>query len=302
MKKLFFGLVLYVLACMPVLAQNLTVIRIGAPGANSDLYSTAMSAQLADRGWKTELIGFQDCKGAEHWVKNNPNKPVMYMTWSDDFVLPIIDSTHARACPLLAVNQATLVTPITKSYHMICSKDPSYTLDRLLTSEPAKIGIWNHPVQMQVLRDIVSDLKLSHRIVGFARGADLMQAVVSNDVNYIVVSSENLIRNIGGQCVLTTAPKSIAVGMSDFKTGNRQTSIESLAPKLTRLGTGLIPVYVAYNTDMQKLRNDVALILNTSPEYKNIWSSSTSKAGIVAGQSAIEQWADFDKFINSFSR
>lgn len=300
MKKVFWFL-LTTLMFSWSFAADLTVLRIGAPGGGSDLYTAPMSARLKEKGWNTTLVGVLDCKGAEQWVKSNPNKPVLYLTWSDDFVLPVLQPDHPRACPSLGVSESTLVTPITQSYHMICSKT-QVTVDQFLAHRNAKIGSWNHPVQTQILKDLLSDLKLPHKVVGYARGADLMQALVSGDIDYVVVSSEGLVRNINGQCLITTAPVERAKQMSDFKTDQSQVSTESLGAKLTRRNTGLIPVYVAYNVDITRLRQDVADILSTSPEYSKIWSSSTLKAGIVAGQSPAAQWATFNSFINSFKK
>lgn len=281
------------------LASELTVLRIGAPGGNSEIYTAAMSSRLNEKGWNTSIVGFADCKGAEQWVKNNPTKPVMFIHWSDDFILPIVDPNHPRSCAGLTVSETTLVTPITQSYHMICSKHET-SAEKFLTKSNVKVGIWNHPIQTQVLKDLLSDLKLDHKVVGFARGADLMQAAVSGDVDYIVLSSENLVRNIQGQCFITTAPLNKAKLMSDFRTNKTQVSIESLSKKLTRVGTGLSPVYVAYNVDMTQLRNNVVEILSNSPEYVNLWTSTTVKTGVMAGESPATQWKNFSKFIYSF--
>lgn len=301
MKKLITLLLFSLISTFTFASNPVTFLQIGAPGANSELYSNLMSSRLSDKGWDTSLLNFPDCKGAEEWVKRNPQKPVIFMTWSDDFVLPMIQPENARSCPALTISEKTLVTVINKSHHMVCSRG-DLGLTEFMSSKPAKVGIWNHPVQTQVAKDLIKDLKLEHKIVGFARGADLMQALVSSDVDYIVVSSENLIRGIGGQCFLTTASPALAKTMSNLKTNQMQTSVQSLGFKLSRSGTGLIPLYVSYNTDIARLRVDIADILNTSPEYNKLWTSINQKSGIVAGQTPAEQWTDFSSFLNSFKK
>lgn len=301
MKKLITILLFSLISSFTFAADRLTFLQIGAPGANSELYSNLMSSRLSERGWDTSLLNFLDCKGAEEWIKKNPQKPVIFMTWSDDFVLPITQPENPRSCPALTISEKTLVTVINKSHHMFCSRG-DLGLTEFMSSKPTKVGIWSHPVQTLVAKDLIKDLKLEHKIVGFAKGADLLQALVSGDVDYIVVSSENLIRNIGGQCFLTTASPVLAKTMSNLKTTQAQTSVESLGFKLSRLGTGLIPLYVSYNTNIAALRIDIVDILNTSPEYSKLYTSINQKSGLVAGQSTAEQWSAFSSFLNSFTK
>lgn len=301
MKKFLAGIIAAI-AMTSALASEITVMRIGAPGANSDFYATVIGNRLQDKGWKIRTVSFLDCKGAEKWVKDNPREPVIYVTWADDFVLPSIDPDHPRSCAGLTLDSASLVTPIVKSYHMICSKNPT-TAQTFLQHKNAKIGSWNHPVQMRIVRDVLKDLDLNQmRLISFARGADMLQALVAGDIDYMVVSSENLVRNIGGQCFLTTAPKTQAAKMSDFRTNQTQTSIESLVARPTWTGTGLIPLYVAYNVDINKLRRDVVDILATTPEFQNLWSNSTVRSGVMTGITADQQWKEFNDFLSQMKR
>lgn len=282
---------------------DLTVIRIGAPGGNTDLYSSFMSNKLQDRGWNTEVIGFPDCKGAEQWIKNNPKKPVIYTIWSDDFVLPKVNSSHPRSCPGLTVNKDSLVTIITEGNHMICAiKDRS--VEDFLKHKDAKVGIWNHPVQMSVAKDLLVDLDLSDtRLVGFARGADLMQALLSSDIDYMIISSENLARRIGANCFITTAPVEKAKTLPTIKDDLVSlVSVESISDSLTRVDTGLWPLYISYNTDIDQLRTDVSEVLKTTPEYKNNWSVAQPLGGFASGNSAADQWQKLNNFISSFVR
>lgn len=294
------AMILLVLSPFAV-ASNLTVIRIGAPGANTDLFTSVMSAHLAKQGWDTTVIGFPDCKGAEDWVVKNPTAPVMFTTWSDDFVLPQVDPSHPRNCPGLYVSEETLVTIIAESNHMICSIVDS-SPDGFLAHNNAKVGIWNHPVQMSVARDLLKDLGVNHRLVAFARGADMMQALVSKDIDYVILSSENMARNSNANCFITTAPTNVAAKQPTIKDPSvTLVSTESLAPSLTRIDTGLWPVYIAHNVaDMKKLRGDVSTILQTATEYAQLWSPVYRLGGVAGGDSVEKQWTKFNSFIESF--
>lgn len=300
--KNFFAGIITAMTLTASFASELTVMRIGAPGANSDFYASVIGSRLQEKGWKIKPVSFLDCKGAEKWVKDNPREPVIYVTWADDFVLPSIDPNHPRSCAGLTLDSKSLVTPIVKSYHMICSKNPA-TVQTFLQHKNAKIGSWNHPVQTRIVRDVLKDLDLQQmRLISFARGADMLQALVAGDIDYMVVSSENLVRNIGGQCFLTTAPKAQAAKMSDFRSNQPQTSIESLVSQPTWTGTGLIPLYVAYNVDIDRLRRDVVDILSTSTEFQNIWSNSTVRSGVMTGVTPDQQWKEFNDFLTQMKK
>lgn len=289
-------------ASLSAFAQDLNVIRIGAPGANSDLFTSVMASHLDSSGWKTNVIGFADCKGAEDWVLKNPTAPVMFTIWSDDFVLPQVSPEHPRNCPALTVNQDSLVTIINEGNHMICSiKDRS--VNDFLTHKNAKVGIWNHPVQMSVARDVLADLKVPDaKLVGFARGADMMQALVASDIDYMILSSENLARRIDANCFITTAPVEKASTQPTIK--NPQVtlvSIQELVNNPTRVNTGLWPLYISYNVDVHQLRQDVSEILKTAPEYKDRWTATQPLGGVASGDTPEKQWEKLNRFITSFS-
>ena len=289
------------LATSTAFATTLTVIRVGPPGANTDLFTAVMAGRLAEQGWNTNVIGFADCKGAEDWVQKNPSVPVMFTTWSDDFVLPKIDPTHPRNCPGLPVSRDTLVTIIAESNHMVCSiKELSVT--DFLKGSATRIGIWNHPVQMSAAKTLLLDLNVSHKLVGYARGADMMQALVAGDVDYVIVSSENLVKNVNGNCIITTASSVVAKTQPTIKDPTTTlTSVEELSSSITRPGTGLWPIYVAYNvSDMKKLRDDVSLILKSASEYSNLWTPAYRLGGYAAGMPLEVQWEKFNNFISSF--
>ena len=286
---------------MAAFSQDLTVVRIGAPGANADLFTAVMANHLRDMGWDTKVIGFPDCKGAEDWIQKNPNVPVMYTIWSDDFVLPVLSPEHPRNCPGLAVDEHSLVTIISEGNHMLCSINNKPARD-VLKHNNAKIGIWNHPVQMSVAQDLIDDLKMPNaRLVGFARGADLMQALVASDIDYMIISSENLARRIDANCVITTAPIEKTNDQYTIKDPSvKLVSVEELVNSPTRIDTGLWPLYVAYNVDMDRLRLDVSQVLKTANEYVSTWSTTQPIGGVAGGDSPEEQWLKLKKFLLSF--
>lgn len=282
-------------------ANNLTVLRMGAPGANTDFFTTPMAQHLKEKGWDTQVITFPDCKGAEAWVARNPNEPVLFMMWSDDFVLQKVQPSSPRNCPTLTVTKDTLVTIAAEGNHMVCSLGDLALSNFMDRTKTAKIGLWNHPVQMAVMQDLLNDLNLDHKLIGFAKGADFMQALVAGDVGYLVVSSENLIRNVKGNCFLISADSSIASRIPTLKNSAETiTSTQTFGTALKRANTGLWPVYVARNTDINKLRLDVSEILKTAPEYASAWTSAYRLGGFAGGDTHEQQWTKLNNFLNSF--
>lgn len=274
-------------------APELTVIRIGLPGSVIETWTHPMASRLAERGWKTQLVGFPDCQGAEQWIKDNPTKPVMYMAYMDHFALPYVKPDHPRLCPTLKATESTLAAMPSRVYHNICAVGKN--LGDLKSMHEPKIGTWNHPTQVMVVKTLLKDLSVQARVVEYASAAQMIQATASQDLDFVIVSYENLVTNIGGQCFITTAPKDLAKKQNKL-------SIFDVVPRPTRPGTGAVPAYVALNTDMTRLQKDMAEIFNSAPEYVNMWSNSNIKSGIAAGRTPKQQWQEFDEYLNNFRK
>ena len=274
-------------------AQDLTVIRIGATGSVIETWTTPMSNRLQQLGWNTRLIGFPDCQGAEQWVQDNPTKPVMYMAYIDHFILPSINPNHPRLCAGLTVSENSLVSIGSRVYHNICGIDKD--LDALRRQPEALLGTWNHPVQVAIGRAMLKDLGVNARVVEFPSAARMIQSLAAKDIDYVVVSYENIVTAVGGGCFITTAPKHLA-------TRTNKLSISDVVRNPSMPGTGAVPIYVAYNVNLPKLQKDVAQVLNTAPEYTAMWSDSTFRAGIAAGQTPRQQWQEFQDYLAKFKK
>lgn len=289
MKKILF--LLMMVSTMAFAGPDLTVIRIGLPGSVIETWTHPMSSRLAERGWNTQLIGFPDCQGAEQWIKDNPAKPVMYMSYMDHFALPFVKPDHPRLCPTLKASEQSLVAMPSRVYHNICGINKTFS-DLKSMNKPT-IGTWNHPTQVSVVKTLLKDLGVDARIVEFASAAQMIQSTAAKDLDFVVVSYENLVTNIGGQCFITTAPKELAKKQNKL-------SVFDVVKTPSKPGTGAVPAYVAYNTDIEKLQKDMAVIFNTAPEYTSMWSNSNIKSGIAAGRTSKQQWQEFNDYLTNF--
>ena len=289
MKRLLVLLALF--SNLVFAGQDLTVIRIGAPGSVIETWTHPMASRLAEKGWNTQLIGFPDCQGAEQWIKDNPAKPVMYMAYMDHFALPYVKPDHPRLCPSLKASEQTLVAMPSRVYHNICAIGRDFS--DLKTMRNPIVGTWNHPTQVTVVKTLLKDIGVEARVVEYASAAQMIQATAAKDLDFVVVSYDNLVTGIGGQCFITTAPKDLAKKQNKI-------SVYDVVAKPTRPGTGAVPAFVAYNTDVPRLQKDMAAIFNTAPEYTGMWSNSNIKSGIAAGKTAKQQWQEFTDYLNNF--
>lgn len=291
MKKIIF--VLLLLVTQLVMSQDLTVIRIGATGSVIETWTTPMSNRLQQLGWNTKLIGFPDCQGAEQWIKDNPTKPVMYMAYIDHFILPSINPNHPRLCSGLTASRDTLVSIGSRVYHNICGINRD--LAGLRQDREPLVGTWNHPVQVAVVRAMLRDLGITARVIEFPSAARMIQSLAARDIDYVVVSYENIVTAVGGRCFITTAPRELAAKTNKL-------SIADVVRNPTMPGTGAVPIYVAYNVPLDRLQKDVATVLNTAPEYTAMWGDSTFKAGMAAGRSQQQQWQEFQDYLAKFQK
>jgi hypothetical protein len=296
MKKLLMSAILSFTA-VSVSAADITTVAVGPPGGGMDLFALPMAGYLKDRGWNVTQRRFPDCRSAQEWLRRNSDQPVMLSLYLDDAVLTNIDADHPRACPGINLDQDSVVTVISKVYHSICSMG-ELGYQELKSMPNPKIASFNHPVQYLIVQDIMKDLGVNARIVNLRTAGELFGSLKSGDVDFMVVSYDWQIKQMGGTCFLTQAPIEVAATMSDFKTDKPRVSIEEVVASPTRIGTGLTPIYISYNVDIDALRKDVVEILKTAEEYQKMYETA-KPAGLVAGQTPQDQWQEITDYINT---
>lgn len=227
---------------------EVTVLRLSAPGAMNGAWTDAMVQTLNENGYSTKVVGFSGCKEGAKWLADNPKEPVVTMNFSDPFLLNMAQPNHPAACNF-PVNKDTLVAVPGKYFHFICGHADKGDVQGLLQSNGAKIGSWNSPVQMQITKDQMTDIGVKNfKVIGYAAGKDMMQAFVSGDIDYVILSTENFAASLpNASCFATSAEPRFAAQM-------HRTSYVDINKNVRHVNSGLWPIIVSYNTDIDKMR------------------------------------------------
>jgi hypothetical protein len=250
MKFIKYLSALLVLSTSVAMAQpEVTVLRLSAPGAGNAAWTEAIVQTLNDNGYSTNVVGFKNCQEGAKWLKDNPKEPVVAMNFSDPFLLNIVQPSNPASCNF-PINKESLVAVSGKWFHFICGHtDKGGNLPALLNSSGAKIGSWNSPVQVKITEDQMTDIGVKNfKVISYAAGKDMMQAFVSGDIDYIILSTENFAAGLpNASCFATSAEPKYAAQM-------HRTSYSEINKNVRHQNSGLWPVIVSYNTDIAPLR------------------------------------------------
>lgn len=278
-------------------AQPLTVLRVGAPSAVSELLAYTMSFKLKWLGWITDDVGVGTCSEAVQWIRDNPNKPVMAVMWADDLALTNKNPAHESACDDLKITQRNYVMPILKSYYSVCGKSNKNMGEFL--HKGGRMAVLNHPIKIDVFKTILNEINVKYTLVSVDRNSVAVDKILNDEVDYILTSNEDIIRDFGGRCFLTTAPKHIAMTLTDLHSGERH-SVDSYVTNNKYSDYGVMPIYVAFNVNVGKLRSDIKQIIDHSRDYHFLYSGNSYRTGVMRGDSVQKQFNDFNRFANSF--
>lgn len=280
MKKLKLTLLaaLVAFSTSQALARDITVVRTAPPGGGTSSWNDAITQTLNAHGYSAKILGFKTCSEAATWVKANPKEPIIVMGFSDSFILNIADPKNPAGCDL-PVNTNSLVGIVGKWYHFICGHTgKGASTEELLASRGVKIGSWNSPVQMKITSQQLTDIGVKdYKLIGYASGKDQLQAFASQDIDYIVLSSETMAASLPeATCFATSAPQSIAAPM------NRD-SYQQLNANVRNPGSGLWPMILAYNTPI----NDLRKVFSSESKKSELFDKMAS--GFLPVTSSIEQ-------------
>jgi len=254
MKRFFAFLILAFVSGMAFANYNpssINVVRMAPVGANGALWVEAISQTLMANGYKVNPVNYNNCKDAYNWFKNHDKEPTVIATFSDYAIINKVDP-HSKATCNFPVNKDTLITIIGKWWNFICGhKGVSDNFQYLRSSDKLKAGVWNFPISYNVAKIQLAQMGFKGRVVGFASGKAMLMAFSARDIDYIVMSSENMAKSLpSAHCFATSAsiqdkdkymPKRIA-----YSEVNKNISFD---------GYGLWPFVAGYNVDNEKIRN-----------------------------------------------
>lgn len=266
-----------------VQAKEINVLRLAPAGGGVAMWTDAVADTLEKNGYKTTTHTFKSCREGYNWFKNNSDKPIIYTSMSDYAILDMINPNHPAACGF-ETNEQTLVGINGRWWNFICGhKGENDSIKALQTSKDNRIGVWNYPITLNVAKGHMKALGVDGKVIGFASGRELMQAFVSKDIDYIIISTENMAKSLeNASCFATAAnTENAAKYMTDrvpydsvadipfndfglwFFTGAQNVDIEKLrevfknnpSEMYTKVRGNLIPETKSINEQLSDLRN-----------------------------------------------
>ena len=250
MKKLFTAaLIAFMGICMPMLTQakEINVLRFNPPGGNVAIWADAAVQTLKEAGWDVTLRGFKSCRDARAWYDKNPKAPIVYMIWTDYAVMDMIDINNPAGCGF-ETSEKTLVGIVGRWWNFICAKEDKASMASLMDKTPGKIGVWSYPIQLGVAKAQMKALAPSKTVVGVYSPKSMLQAFSSGDLDYLIMSSENMAdgvncKRFGTSASIENAEKHMPgrVSYETFK-------------GVPFIGYGIYPYFAAENTDIEAIR------------------------------------------------
>lgn len=282
------------LVTLPALAaKEITIVRPSAPGGSAEQWSIPLKSALEKKGYAVDYKGFNSCREAVSWIKNNPKKPMIWHYNLDQYVSVMSGDQFKNLdsfCDLPA-SRENLITLTTMHYYQVCliPKDKNQTFEDLVANRDLKVGFYNHPINAIAVQGMLKDLGLSHaKPVGFPGGKFILQAQVSGDVEAAVWSNNKTVATVGGKCVTTTSSKDSSV-----------TSLKKVNSTSRWIDTGMISYYGGQNFDRKQLTSDLLDIFAKDEAFGKLFEGY-DRAGVAAGESEKTQWERVLKYVKNF--
>lgn len=251
MKKFFASLVTILLALsMPALSQakEINVLRFNPPGGNVAIWADAAVQTLKEAGWDVTLRGFKSCRDARAWYDKNPKAPIVYMIWTDYAVMDMIDINNPAGCGF-ETSEKTLVGIVGRWWNFICAKEENASMEKLMNKEPGKIAVWSYPIQLGVAKAQMKAIAPSKTVVGIYSPKTMLQAFSAGDVDYLIMSSENMADGVNCKRFGTSA------SMKDAQAHMPGRVSYEAFKDVPFIGYGIYPYFAAENTDIKEIRD-----------------------------------------------
>ena len=294
--KFISAVVLALVAGTAVAQEAVTMIHSLPPGGLHERTNNAVQAGLEAVGVKINVVRFDNCKGLENWVKNNPTKPVVFDYLLVNQALHQLDPTHPGACNLPLSARSVLAITFQTQFQ-VCSFAAAGNARDLWLSGRGKLGITASPDLNGIIADrIAADVNPDIKIVRYKGNAALIQALTSREVDFVgQFSNASAVIAAGGQCFFTTADAGKA---SKFK----QISIDSVKKNSSVTGAGYMGTIVGYNVDVDRLRPVVANTIKTNKDLGTVFAGGGDQRGVVVGQTPEQQFQEVESWLSRFRK
>jgi hypothetical protein len=295
MRNVLFATVLCVMMSTTAWAEKIYLVHSAAPGGSKQAQIQALRDQMESAGRSVEVVNTNSCRTAENWLRSNPNKPAITVHSLEDVAYNRINPGTDQSCDI-PFSPQSLIAVATTAYMNVCSMHDHTTALAKLRQGGNRIGVTFFPfgINEYLAQGLVRNLSIPDtRIVKYRNGAEVLQALVSRDIDFVMMSSAHLVTKSGGTCFLSTAPKKHILDP-------KVTSIETLDPNNAWIGKSHTFTYVGFNIDMSDVRKIVVDTVNTHPTFKSQFKQNAFKVGVASGDSESEQWQWVDSMLRGY--
>ena len=294
LKSLFVALAMIAGATQAQQAVN--IIHSLPPGGLHERTNNPIQVGLEAAGIKTNTVRFDNCKGLENWIKNNPNKPAVFDYLLVNQALSQLEPNHPGACNLPLSAQSVLAI-VFETQFQVCSFAAAGNARDLWLTGRGKMGITASPDLNGIMAErIVADVNPNIKVIRYKGNATLIQALTSREVDFVgVFSNASSVVAAGGQCFFTTANAEKAAKF-------QQISIDSVKKNSSVAGVGYMSTIVGYNVDIAKLRPIVVNAIKTNKDLGTVFANGGDQRGVVIGQTPEQQFREVENWLNRYRK
>jgi len=294
--KLLLGLAAALIITVTHAQTPINVVTMTPPGGLSEKINLMIQTSLEGAGYKTNLIRYDNCKGAENWLKDNPGKPAVFDYIFLNQAMHVYDPTHPGSCNL-PLSADKVVSIITRTQFQTCSLLPKDEALELWKSGRGKLGITSTPDLHGIMADrIVGDLAPNTRVIRYKGNPALLQALTSREIDFVgQFSNAGSAIAAGAQCFFTLGDRTKAARL-------KSTSVDDVKPNSVVKNLGYLTGVIGLNVDINKIRPVIVNAIKTDPDVQKQVDAGADLSGVAVGQTPDQQWREIDTYINKFKK
>lgn len=284
------------LASVSIAQESIAIVHTLPPGGLHERTNNAVQAGLESAGIKVEKVRFDNCKGLENYVKNNPAKPVVFDYLLTNQALHQIDPAHPGGCNLPMDAKSVLAITF-KTQFQACSLGSAGNAKDLWLSGKGKLGVTASPaLNGPMAQRIVNDINPNIKVITYKGNPALLQAMVSREIDFVgVFSNASSVVAAGGQCFFTTANQ-------DKANKFQQISIDAVKKNSTVSDIGYLSVIMGYNVDVNRIRPILIETIRTNKDLSTVFANGGDQIGVVKGQTPEQQFREVESWLSRFRK
>jgi hypothetical protein len=276
-------------------AEKIYLAHTAGPGGTKQAQIQALQEKLEAAGHTIEVVNTNSCRSAENWIKRNPGKPVITSHSIEDaaYGKNFPGTEHSCDIPL---TRESLIAVASTAYLNVCSMDSVTAGLEKFKRGGNKIAVTYFPygINEYLATGLVKNLKLENtRVVKYPDGAKTIQALVSRDVDFVLMSSAHLVTKSGGNCFMTLAPRNQA--------RDGILSLEEFSPGNAWVGKSHTFTFVGFNLKNKSIIRKITVdTINTHATFTSQFQLNAHKVGVAAGQTEEQQWRWVDNALKGY--